>query len=133
MADTASQTTRIAAPPDRVWAIAADVEHYPEFVPLCRSLTVRSRSRNGGKDVIVAQPDTGITPHVELVGVAFVPGFDVIDEDNDAITQSGGGGPVTVGTLPAIQRPCPSARRSGSDNWPTSSVSPQPTVGRGHL
>ncbi len=36
-----------------------------------------------GKDVIVAQPDTGITPHVELVGVAFVPGFDVIDEDND--------------------------------------------------
>ena len=36
-----------------------------------------------GEDVVVAQPDTGITPHVELVGVAFVPGFDVIDDDND--------------------------------------------------
>ena len=36
-----------------------------------------------GEDIIVAQPDTGITPHVELVGVAFVPGFDVIDDDND--------------------------------------------------
>ena len=36
-----------------------------------------------GQDVIVAQPDTGITAHVELVGVTFVPGFDVIDEDHD--------------------------------------------------
>ena len=36
-----------------------------------------------GEDVVVAQPDTGITPHVELVGVAFVPGFDVIDDDID--------------------------------------------------
>ena len=36
-----------------------------------------------GEDVVVAQPDTGITPHVELVGVAFVPGFDVIDDDSD--------------------------------------------------
>jgi serine protease len=42
------------------------------------------RARPGrGEDVIVAQPDTGITEHVELVGVAFVPGFDVIDEDDD--------------------------------------------------
>jgi hypothetical protein len=36
-----------------------------------------------GEDTVVAQPDTGITPHVELVGVAFVPGFDVIDDDRD--------------------------------------------------
>ena len=36
-----------------------------------------------GEDVVVAQPDTGITPHVELVGVAFVRGFDVIDDDID--------------------------------------------------
>ena len=36
-----------------------------------------------GEDVVVAQPDTGITPHVELAGVAFVPGFDVIDDDDD--------------------------------------------------
>ncbi len=29
-------------------------EHYPEFVPLCQSITVRKRMKEGGKDVIVA-------------------------------------------------------------------------------
>jgi coenzyme Q-binding protein COQ10 len=34
--------------------LVADVEHYPEFVPLCQSLTVRKRIKEGDKDVIVA-------------------------------------------------------------------------------
>jgi coenzyme Q-binding protein COQ10 len=34
--------------------LVADVEHYPEFVPLCQSLRVRERVKEGGKDVIVA-------------------------------------------------------------------------------
>ena len=34
--------------------LVADVEHYPEFVPLCQSITVRKRMKEGGKDVIVA-------------------------------------------------------------------------------
>ena len=35
--------------------LVADVEHYPEFVPLCRSLKVRNRSTDtGGRQVIVA-------------------------------------------------------------------------------
>ena len=35
--------------------LVADVEHYPEFVPLCRSLQVRQRSNDSeGKEVIVA-------------------------------------------------------------------------------
>jgi coenzyme Q-binding protein COQ10 len=35
--------------------LVADVEHYPQFVPLCRSLEVRKRSRDSeGRDVIVA-------------------------------------------------------------------------------
>src|SRR5271170_5839537 len=34
--------------------LVADVEHYPEFVPLCQSLHVRKRTQEGGKDVIVA-------------------------------------------------------------------------------
>jgi coenzyme Q-binding protein COQ10 len=34
--------------------LVAAVEHYPEFVPLCRSLTVRRRSKDGeGRDVVV--------------------------------------------------------------------------------
>src|SRR5580704_3475948 len=34
--------------------LVADVEHYPEFVPLCRALRVRKRVKDGAKDVIVA-------------------------------------------------------------------------------
>jgi coenzyme Q-binding protein COQ10 len=35
--------------------LVADVEHYPEFVPLCQSLKVRKRSaEDGGREVIVA-------------------------------------------------------------------------------
>ena len=52
-------------------------------VPAAWVFSEQSGRPSRGEDVIVAQPDTGITPHVELVGVAFVPGFDVIDDDND--------------------------------------------------
>jgi coenzyme Q-binding protein COQ10 len=35
--------------------LVADVERYPEFVPLCQSLKVRKRSgQDGGREVIVA-------------------------------------------------------------------------------
>ena len=38
-----------------MFALVADVERYPQFVPLCRSLTVRKRSiENAGREVIVA-------------------------------------------------------------------------------
>ena len=49
-----STTRRVRHAAADMFDLVADVVHYPEFVPLCRSLTVRSRSRNGGKDVIVA-------------------------------------------------------------------------------
>jgi coenzyme Q-binding protein COQ10 len=36
--------------------LVADVEHYPEFVPLCRSLHVRERTRDGeGREVVTAE------------------------------------------------------------------------------
>jgi coenzyme Q-binding protein COQ10 len=34
--------------------LVADVERYPEFVPLCQSLKVRRRTNENGKEVIVA-------------------------------------------------------------------------------
>src|SRR5271168_5614228 len=35
--------------------LVADVEHYPEFVPLCRALVVRKRASAGeGREVIIA-------------------------------------------------------------------------------
>ena len=64
-------------------------------VPTAWAYSLQSGRPSHGKDVIVAQPDTGITPHVELAGVSFVPGFDVIDDDHDPtdpLTESGNPG-----------------------------------------
>jgi hypothetical protein len=52
-------------------------------VPAAWLFSEQSGRRSRGEDIVVAQPDTGVTPHVELSGVTFVPGFDVIDEDSD--------------------------------------------------
>ena len=49
-----STTRRVRHAAADMFDLVADVEHYPEFVPLCRTLNVRARSREGGKEVIVA-------------------------------------------------------------------------------
>jgi coenzyme Q-binding protein COQ10 len=50
-----STKRRVAHSAADMFALVADVEHYPEFVPLCRSLAVRKRISDGeGRDVIVA-------------------------------------------------------------------------------
>jgi uncharacterized membrane protein len=47
MAEQASQTTTIAAPPDRVWAIAGDFEKYPEWAKDVKDVVVRARDSEG--------------------------------------------------------------------------------------
>ena len=47
MAETASQTTTIAAPPERVWAIAAEFEKYPEWAKDVKDVIVRARDGEG--------------------------------------------------------------------------------------
>jgi coenzyme Q-binding protein COQ10 len=50
-----STTRRVQHSAADMFDLVADVERYPQFVPLCRSLIVRRRSTNGeGKEVIVA-------------------------------------------------------------------------------
>ncbi len=49
-----STTRRVRHAASAMFDLVADVEHYPEFVPLCQSLRVRKRLQDGGKDVIVA-------------------------------------------------------------------------------
>jgi len=49
-----STTRRVQHAASQMFDLVADVEHYPEFVPLCQSLTVRKRMKEGDKDVIVA-------------------------------------------------------------------------------
>jgi coenzyme Q-binding protein COQ10 len=48
-------TRRVKHSATDMFDLVADVEHYPQFVPLCRSLAVRKRTTDSaGRDVIVA-------------------------------------------------------------------------------
>lgn len=50
-----STTRRVQHSAADMFDLVADVERYPQFVPLCQSLTVRRRSTDGeGREVVVA-------------------------------------------------------------------------------
>jgi coenzyme Q-binding protein COQ10 len=50
-----SNRRRVAHSAADMFNLVADVEHYPEFVPLCRTLSVRKRTSDGeGREIIVA-------------------------------------------------------------------------------
>jgi coenzyme Q-binding protein COQ10 len=50
-----STTRRVKHSATDMFDLVADVERYPQFVPLCQSLTVRRRTQDAaGRDVIVA-------------------------------------------------------------------------------
>jgi len=49
-----STTRRVQHGAADMFELVADVERYPEFVPLCKALTVRKRFKDDGKAVIVA-------------------------------------------------------------------------------
>ena len=44
---------------DEMFALVADVEKYPQFLPLCEALTVRSRKERDGKTLLVADMSVG--------------------------------------------------------------------------
>lgn len=52
-------------------------------VPQAWAFSEARQRPDRGAGVIVAQPDTGITKHIELDGILSVPGFDVLDDDPD--------------------------------------------------
>lgn len=49
----------VAHTPDQMFALIADIERYPEFLPLCEALTVRSRKERDGKTLLVADMTVG--------------------------------------------------------------------------
>ncbi len=40
---------------EQMFAVAADIERYPEFLPWCAGLSVKSRAKEGDSDIIVAE------------------------------------------------------------------------------
>ena len=47
MAETATESIHIAAPPERVWAIATDLERYPEWTHDVKDVMITSRDADG--------------------------------------------------------------------------------------
>jgi coenzyme Q-binding protein COQ10 len=46
---------RVKHPASEMFALVADVEHYPEFVPLCQSLRVLRREHCGTHETVIAR------------------------------------------------------------------------------
>ena len=44
---------------DEKFALVAEIEKYPEFLPLCEALTVRSRKERDGRTLLVAEMSVG--------------------------------------------------------------------------
>ena len=54
-----STDRRVAHSVDDMFALVADIEAYPQFVPLCEKLAVRGTSSEGGREVLVADMTVG--------------------------------------------------------------------------
>jgi coenzyme Q-binding protein COQ10 len=50
---------RVPFTPEQMFDLVADVERYPEFLPLCESLTVRSREVKADRTILVATMTAG--------------------------------------------------------------------------
>jgi len=73
--------------PDRMYALVADIERYPEFLPLCEALSIRSRRERDGKELLLADMTVGykairetfttqvlLTPAERAIDVKYIEG-----------------------------------------------------------
>lgn len=74
-------TKHVGHPPHEMFALVADVEKYPEFLPLCEALTVRSRRERDGQTLLVADMTVGYKAVRETFTsqVHLKPGENAID------------------------------------------------------
>ncbi|MEX0344092.1 MAG: type II toxin-antitoxin system RatA family toxin [Rhizobiaceae bacterium] len=54
-----SSTRRVAHTSAQMFALVADVEEYPHFLPMCEALVVRSKKERDGKILLVADMTVG--------------------------------------------------------------------------
>tara|TARA_R110002020_G_scaffold48855_11_gene139581 strand:+ start:6628 stop:7089 length:462 start_codon:yes stop_codon:yes gene_type:complete len=52
-------TRRVPHSPRQMFDLVGDVERYPEFLPLCEALNVRSRKERDGKALLIADMTVG--------------------------------------------------------------------------
>jgi len=72
---------------EEMFALVADVEKYPEFLPMCEALTVRSRKERGDRTLLVADMTVGykliretftsqvfLNPEENIIDVKYING-----------------------------------------------------------
>jgi coenzyme Q-binding protein COQ10 len=60
-----STERRVPFSPEQMFALVADIERYPDFVPLCKGLNTTSRRERDGRSVLVAEMAVGYKSIVE--------------------------------------------------------------------
>lgn len=54
------ETTRVIKhSPEKMFALVADIERYPEFLPMCEALSIRTRRERGDLTLLVADMTVG--------------------------------------------------------------------------
>lgn len=56
---TFETTRRVPFTAEQMFAVVADVERYPQFVPLCEQLIVKQREESGGDTILTATMSVG--------------------------------------------------------------------------
>ena len=54
-----NRTHRVAHSADAMFDLVADVEKYPQFLPLCEGITVKSRTTDGDREIITVDMVVG--------------------------------------------------------------------------
>ncbi|MGU3576336.1 type II toxin-antitoxin system RatA family toxin [Brucellaceae bacterium C25G] len=75
---TFSNTRRVAHRAENMFKLVADVESYPQFLPMCEALTIRSRKERDGKALLVADMTVGY----KLIRETFTSQVLLKPEDN---------------------------------------------------
>jgi len=75
--------------PEQMLELVADVERYPEFVPLCARHRIVSRAKDGAKEILIADMTIAFGPLRETIRVR-----DTIDRENGCILLDGLAGPL---------------------------------------
>ena len=74
-------TRRVRHSHEQMFALVADIERYPEFVPMCEALSIRARKERDGVTMLIADMTVGYKALRETftTNVVLKPAANVID------------------------------------------------------
>ncbi|WP_024585745.1 type II toxin-antitoxin system RatA family toxin [Aliihoeflea sp. 2WW] len=74
-------TRRVRHSPEQMFALVADVEKYPQFLPMCEALSVRSKKERHGLTMLIADMTVGYKALRETFtsNVVLKPAENIID------------------------------------------------------